>query len=163
MVRKLPRVTSRDSRQQAPSSTTMSLLSQCFIAGVISFWRTKDISIARCKCKKISSPSKIQVWWLFFFANDLFVHVFDSFSMSLSTSRTTARKPKPSQMLSGSANTAACTQDAYFGVEIEMQTAAKITATEEWLLFLLKYRDTSHFFPVSRLIFTSLQKEIRMA
>lgn len=110
MVRKLPRVTSRDSRQQAPSSTTMPLLSQCFIAGVISFWRTKDISIARCKCKKISSPSKIQVWWLvFFFANDLFVHVFDSFSMSLSTSRTTARKPRPSQTLSGSANTAACT------------------------------------------------------
>lgn len=161
MVRKLPRVTSRDSRQQAPSSTTTPLLAQRFIVGVISFWRTQVISIARCKCKKISSPSKIQVWWLvFFFANDLFVHVFDSFSMSLSTSRTTARKPRPSQTLSGSANTAACTQDAYFGVEIEMQTAAKITATEEWLLFLLKYRDTSHFFPVSQLIFTSLQKEI---
>lgn len=37
--------------------------------------------------------------------------------------------------------------DAYFGVGIEMQTAAKITATEEWLFFLLKYGDTFHFFP----------------
>lgn len=67
MVWKLPRVTSRDSRQQAPSSTTTPLLAQRFIAGVISFWRTKYISTARCKCKKISSPSKIQVWWLVFF------------------------------------------------------------------------------------------------
>lgn len=37
--------------------------------------------------------------------------------------------------------------DGYFGVKIEMQVAAKTTTLEELLLFLLKGRDTFHFFP----------------